>query len=289
MTGAGVLGAYGDPGVGLTAARTGLSWCVTALRAGALTPDDAMRTAMVRALSVERDLLVGLGHGDETDNAESTLLWLDAEAVPTLVAERIAGDSPGLLLAVADAVAATGDPVLAALLCGEPVGPVCAPVLRVAPQLLTGAGLAAAEAALRLLPGDATVRLGLEAHYLLAFAYEEQLPEFTPRHDKTCLLWCRLFAALCAQCGADGDTRLASDLAAWGARVVCSSASATPIGTWTPSPAWCTPSTGTPAAERMGHGAHSRVQTSLPVHGEGTLWKRRYRAFTAPPRMNWPW
>ena len=221
MISADVLGAYGDPSVGLTAAHTGLSWCVTALRTGALAPDDAMHTAMVRALSVERDLLVGLDRGDEVGNAEGLLRGLGAEAVPTLIAERMAGDSPGLLLSVADAVAATGDPGLAALLCAEPVGPLCAPVLRMQPQQLVEAGLAALDAALRLLPADpdSAVRLGLEARHLLAFAYEGQLPEFTGRNDETCLLWCRLLAALSDQCAADGDTHLAGDLAAWGARV----------------------------------------------------------------------
>ncbi|MEV8505508.1 tetratricopeptide repeat protein [Actinoplanes sp. NPDC051475] len=217
MLGADVLGAYADPTVGLTAAQTGLTLCVNGIRAGEITPDGALQTAMVRALSVERELLHALNRPAEAGNAEGTLQWLGAEPMPTLVAERLAGDSPGLLLPVADAVAAAGDPELAGLLLGEPVGPLCAPAFRVPAPRLTEAGLTAADAAVRLMPGDpdAAVRLGLEAHFLLDVAHEDRPPE-----DATRALWTGVLDRMRSQCETDGDTALAADLAACGRRIV---------------------------------------------------------------------
>ncbi|MFI7600821.1 tetratricopeptide repeat protein [Actinoplanes sp. NPDC049681] len=216
MLSADALGAYGDPTIGLTAAQTGLTLCVDGIRAGGITPDGALHSAMVRALSVERELLHALDRPDEAGNAEGTLQWLGAEPSPTLVAERLAGDSPGLLLPVADAVATTGDPQLAALLLGEPVGPLCVPAFRVPPPLLTEAGLAAADAAVRVMPGDpdAAVRLGLEAHFLLDVAHEDRPPE-----DAVRTMWSGVLDRMRAQCETDGDTALAADLAACGRRL----------------------------------------------------------------------
>jgi tetratricopeptide (TPR) repeat protein len=221
MTGSDVLGAYGDPEVALVAARIGLSWCIEAARAGAVQPDEAMMIAMVRALSAERELVLGLGREEEAGNAEETLRSLGASPVTTLIARRLAGDSPGLLLPFAEAVGAAGDDDLTALLLGEPVGPLCAPVFRVEPEHLTDAGLAAGEAALRLTDEDpdSAARLGLEAHFLLAAALEQQLPQFTSRSDEVSLRWCQVLAAVASRCAADGDRDLAADLGQWGVRV----------------------------------------------------------------------
>ncbi|MEV4638608.1 tetratricopeptide repeat protein [Actinoplanes sp. NPDC049548] len=216
MLGSDVLGAYGDPTIGLNAAQTGLTLCVNAIRAGELTPDGALHQAMVRALSVERELLHALDRPAEAANAEGTLQWLGEEPLRTLVAERLAGDSPGLLLPVADAVATADDPELAALLLGEPVGPLCAPAFRVPPPRLTEAGVAAADAAVRLLPGDpdAAVRLGLEAHFLLDVAHEDR-----PPRDPVRAVWVGVLERMRAQCEVDGDTALAADLAACAERL----------------------------------------------------------------------
>jgi tetratricopeptide (TPR) repeat protein len=221
MTGSDVLGAYADPEVALLAAQTGLTWCVQAAQAGAVQPDESLLSAMIRALSTERELLIALERADEAGNAEGTLQFLGTEPVATMVGRRLAGDSPGLLLPFTEAVAATGDDDLAALLLGEPVGPLCAPVFRVAPDRLTEAGLAAGEAALRLMDEDpdSAARLGLEAHFLLAAALEQQRPELTDRFDEVALSWCRALAAVATRCAADGDQELAADLGRWGSRV----------------------------------------------------------------------
>jgi tetratricopeptide (TPR) repeat protein len=220
MTSSDVLGAYGDPEMGVLAARVGLTWCVEAAKAGT-EPDEAMVGAMVRALSTERELLIALERGDETGNAEQALQWLGTEPAPTLVGGRLESDSPGLLLPFDEAVAAAGDESLSTLLLGAPVGPLCAPIFRVAPERLTEAGLAAADAAVRLMDDDpdSAARLGLEGHFLLALAFEQQLPDFVSRSDEASLAWCRMLASVASRCAADGDLGLAADLGQWGLRV----------------------------------------------------------------------
>jgi hypothetical protein len=176
-----VFGAFADPAMALEAAQQGLSWIVEAANSGqADVRDPAVEHAVVRAASVELTLLVVLGRPEEQASAAGLLQWLAAEVMPTLTQRRLGSSglsaaSGGVDAAVRSLLLMTGsDDGLEELLIRHPVGPLCAPALRVRPEkLLTAASGAAGAASLLLARGVAAgLRLGLEAHFLMAWALE---------------------------------------------------------------------------------------------------------------------
>jgi hypothetical protein len=69
------------------------------------------------------------------------------------------------------------------------------------------------------------LRLGMEAHFLLAYFLEQSsacarrgapLPE---EMDTICVRWCRVLANMADRLDADGDKPLAQDVLDWGAKV----------------------------------------------------------------------
>ncbi len=230
MMAADVFGAFADPSMALEAAQQGLSWMVEAVNSGqADVRDEAIRQAMVRAASVERALLGVLGRPEE-DNATGLLEWLGAEIVQTLTQYRLgsrglSAASGGVDAAIRSLRLITGsDNGLEELLIRHPVGPLCAPVLRVPPEKIVMAAGSAARAAALLLARSVPVgvRLGLEAHFLMAYALEQSLEEGDgpPREmDQMFVQWCRLLATIAARLDADGDQPLARDVATWGTKV----------------------------------------------------------------------
>jgi hypothetical protein len=227
-----VFGAFADPVMALTAAQQGLSWAVEAANAGQADVRDAvLGPAVVRAASAELVLLEVLGRAGEQASAAGLLAWLGAAAVPTLTRRRLDGGglsaaSGGVDGAVRSLQLMTGsDNGLDDLLVRHPVGPLCAPVLRVPPDaLVLAAGGAARAAALLLARGVAAgVRLGLEAHFLMAYVLEQSFEgdgAGPPRElDEVLVPWCWLLATVAARLDADGDEALARDVADWGTKV----------------------------------------------------------------------
>jgi hypothetical protein len=226
-----VFGAFADPVMALTAAQQGVSWAVEAASAGqADVRDTVLRPAVVRAASAELVLLEVLGRPGEQASAAGLLEWLGAAAVPTLTRRRLGGGlsaaSGGLDGAVRSLLLMTGsDNGLEDLLVRHPVGPLCAPVLRVPPDMLVmAAGSAARAASVLLARGVAAgVRLGLEAHFLMAYVLEQSFEgdgAGPPRElDEVLVPWCWLLATVAARLDADGDEALARDVAGWGTKV----------------------------------------------------------------------
>ena len=232
MMAADVFGAFADPAMALEAAQRGLSWMVEAVNSGqADVRDEAIRQAMVRAASVELALLGVLGRPEEQDNASGLLEWLGAGIVQTLTQERLdsgglSAASGGVDAAVRSLLLVTGsDNGLEELLIRHPVGPLCAPVLRIPPEKIVMAAGGAAKAAALLLARSVAVgvRLGLEAHFLMAYALEQSLEDEgagPPREmDQVFVQWCWLLATIAAWLDADGDQPLARDVAIWGSKV----------------------------------------------------------------------
>ena len=86
------------------------------------------------------------------------------------------------------------------------------------------AGGAARAASLLLARGVAAgVRLGLEAHFLMAYVLEQSFEGdgagLPPEMDQVLVQWCWLLATVAARLDADGDQPLARDMAVWGTKV----------------------------------------------------------------------
>ena len=227
-----VFGAFADPAMALEAAQQGLSWMIRAANSGqADVRDEAVRPAIVRAASVELALLGVLGRPEEQASAAGLLEWLGAEVVLTLTQRRLGSGglsaaSGGVDGAVRSLLLMTGsDNGLEELLIRHPVGPLCAPVLRVPPEKLVMAAGGAARAASQLLARGvaAGVRLGLEAHFLMAYVLEQSFEGdgagLPPEMDQVLVQWCCLLATVAARLDADGDQPLARDMAVWGTKV----------------------------------------------------------------------
>ena len=80
-----------------------------------------------------------------------------------------------------------------------------------AASLLLGRGVAAG------------LRLGLEAHFLMAYALELSFRRDgggpPPEADQVFVRWCGLLATMAGRMGADGDKPLARDVADWGTKM----------------------------------------------------------------------
>jgi tetratricopeptide (TPR) repeat protein len=225
-----VFGAFADPAMALEAARQGLSWIVEAVNSGQVDVRDHAY-AVIQAASVELTLLDALGRSEERASAAGLLQWLAAQAVPTLTQRKLgnaglSAASGGVDAAVRSLLLVTGsDYGLEELLIRNPVGPLCAPVLRVPPEKLIMAAGGAAEAASLLLGRGvaAGLRLGLEAHFLMAYALEQSLRHHgagpPAEADRMLVRWCRLLATIAARLEADGDVPLARDVAHWGTKM----------------------------------------------------------------------
>ncbi len=224
MEASAILAVYADAEVALAAAREGLSWAVAAVNSG-YPPDEPTGSAMVLALRTEVALLEALGRPHETGNARGALAHFGVTDDPAPL------DSlPGLAITdggVAGAVrmlrllrGVDGD--LGQLLLDHPVGPLCVPAFRCPPEWVRTAATACTQAALVLLASDvpAGLRLGLEAHYLHAFAVEEQLPVPAELDDVILVSWCRLLGVLADRFDRAGVRELARDLASWGTDVL---------------------------------------------------------------------
>lgn len=232
-----VLAAYGDPDLAVGSADRAVRLVLRQLPDWRGTPDAAEHAAHLRqALTVAVTVHTAHGRADLAAQARTVAQRLGPDRRPAatvLAGRQRSARPPALRVTVASALRA-------AQLLGRPeprvgdravVRPavdveLVVPLDRVLMSI--GAGATSADAAARLgrslaglaadlLPGDprAGIRLGLEAHVLLAgasrlesTALRHQLPAYGPG-------WARILLACSRRAEADRDPALALDLAAW--------------------------------------------------------------------------
>jgi hypothetical protein len=225
------LGAFGEPEVGLAAAREGLRM-VLHPSAGGLRLDQGMQPAVHFAATVEAALLRLLGQKAGRDELSRQRKRL-ARRVPTACDQRLGGARSAqdeTVTAVLPAVERiTGrDDVLRDLLLGVRLGPPLTPALLVSPGSAAEAGHRAAVAAEQALSAGerAGLRLGVIAHCLLAWTYEDLLklaaagvPAARRSPSAEFAAWCRLLATMAIWLEAESDEPMAQDAARRGALV----------------------------------------------------------------------
>ncbi|GAB2821826.1 hypothetical protein GCM10022221_19880 [Actinocorallia aurea] len=244
-----VLAEYGDPDVAVVAAD--LCLAILGPAAGRPAPGDvrylfqaARRSSDLHAVAGRADSALtaaeiawgfGREHGFAVLADGLRLVVRLRERGEALAAERFLGDLRGLApgadpdafrpparsVTFAEAMAARG-------VTGVPVhdpddeGAPCIPSLRsAAPALATAHATLLSAACLDALPDDVAngVRLGLEAHYLFAYASEARDPDLRYGFATRGAVWARVLLALTLALRS-ADPALAGDLVSWGRAVV---------------------------------------------------------------------